>query len=102
MLQLFLNAVERFRMPMRLRTDHGTENVLIARYMLKKHGVETRPVITGKSMHNQRIERLWVDVFIYVVQQFRNIFYFLEEEHHMNQDNDLHMFALHRFFSPKN
>ena len=61
---MFLNSVERFRTPMRLRTDHGTENVLIARYMLEKHGVEARPVITGKSVHNQRIERLWVDVFI--------------------------------------
>ena len=66
------------------------------RYMLNKHGVEARPVITGKSVHNQRIERLWVDVFVYVTQQFKNIFHHLELQYGMNPDNDI--FALHFVF----
>ena len=80
LLNLFCEATQSFCVLLRLRTDHGTENVLITRYMLETHGSGVQPVITGKSVHNQRIERLWVDVFIYVSQMFRNIFYFLESD----------------------
>jgi len=98
---LFLSAIESFRMPMRIRTDHGTENVLMARYMIEKRGIQSSPVITGKSVHNQRIERLWVDVFLYVAQQYRNIFYMLESDHDMNPSNDLHVYALHYIYIPR-
>lgn len=100
-LQSFLPAIERYRMPLKIRTDHGTENVSVAKYMLDFHGVDKKPIITGKSVHNQRIERLWVDVFIYVTQQFYNIFMHLEEEYDINPDNDLHLFALHAVFLPR-
>ena len=100
-LQLFLEAIQLYRTPLRLRTDHGTENIEIAKYMLEKYGTESRPVITGKSVHNQRIERLWVDVFIYVIQQYRNIFYHLESEHRLDPDNDIHIFALHFVYMPR-
>ena len=86
---------------MKLRTDHGTENVLVARHMLETRGVSSKPVITGKSVHNQRIERLWVDVFIYVTQQFWNIFHFIEVEHELDPDNELHLFALHYVYKPR-
>ena len=101
LLNLFCEATQSFRVPLRLRTDHGTENVLIAIYMLETHGSGVQPVITGKSVHNQRIERLWVDVFIYVSQMFRNIFYFLESDCGMKPDNDLHLFALHCIYLPR-
>jgi len=57
----FIDGICKFRTPLRIRTDHGTENVEVAKTMLEIRGVEARPVITGKSVHNQRIERLWVD-----------------------------------------
>ena len=94
-LEQLLTAVESFRMPLKIRTDHGTENVEVARFLLEHYGVETRPVITGKSVHYQRIEILWVDVFIYVTQQFWNIFHFLECHYDMDAGNELHLFVLH-------
>ena len=100
-LDQFLIASQRYRFPMKLRTDHGTENVLVARHMLETRGVSSKPVITGKSVHNQRIERLWVDVFIYVTQQFWNIFHFIEAEHELDPDNELHLFALHYVYKPR-
>ena len=48
--------------------------------MLEKHGVEGNPVITGKSVHIQRIERSQVDLNTYVIQHFCSIFYNLELE----------------------
>ena len=55
-----MEACHCFRVPTRIRTDHGTENVAVARGMLESKGGET--IFTGRSVRYQRIERLWVDL----------------------------------------
>ena len=60
-LDLFMNALHQFHTPHCIRSDHGTENVEVAKWMLHHHGTTSNPVLTGRSVHNQRIERLWRD-----------------------------------------
>ena len=100
-LDMFLRAIQEFRCPLRIRTDHGTENVAVARWMLQKFGVEHHPVITGLSVHNQRIERLWVDVSNYVISHFKNIFAYLESEGLLDPLDEIDMYALHYIFVPR-
>ena len=74
-LTLFEDAIQKFNVPARIRCDHGTENIQVAKWMLTRYGSSVKPVITGLSVHNQRIERLWRDVGDSFVSYYKRLFY---------------------------
>lgn len=98
-LSLFLEGVENFGIPLRVRCDHGMENVLVARFMLERRGLNS--VITGVSVHNQRIERLWAELNRVVSRHFINIFNFMEEQGILDSLNEHHLFCLHYVYLPR-
>ena len=100
-LDLFVGATNIYHYPRRIRTDYGTENVDEARLMLTRYGVDSKPVLTGQSVHNQRIERLWRDVHNYVVSYYRNIFYFLDERELLDPNDEIDLYALHYIYIPR-
>lgn len=61
-LSLFIAGVQNFGKPARVRSDQGLENTGVARFMLYRRGLNRHSVITGRSVHNQRIERLWAEL----------------------------------------
>lgn len=100
-LKCFVDGVHQHGLPLRVRSDKGLENISVAEYMIRRNGPDTKAMITGKSTHNQRIERLWRDVFEGVLYFYYNLFYFLEDEGILDIMNDLHIFALHHVFLSK-
>ena len=77
-LSAFTEAVREYGLPSRIRVDRGGENIRVSEYML--HHPERGPgrgsVIAGRSIHNQRIEKLWRDLYFGCICFFYNFFYF--------------------------
>ena len=65
-LSLFLEAITQHGLPVRVRADQGVENVDVARYMFSHPSRSSVGgcFISGRSVHNQRIERFWRDLFV--------------------------------------
>lgn len=102
-LALFQSAVASYGLSSRVRSDKGGENVEVSLFMLSHpaRGIDRGSMITGSSVHNQRIERLWRDVFAGVVGLYYNLFCHLKATGTLDVNDDIHLFALHYVYIPR-
>ncbi len=97
-LNAFCKAVESYGIPRRVRADRGTQ---VRDYMISAHDSAMNSFIAGRSVHNQRIERLWRDVFSSCILTYYSLFWYMEESGLLNIDNPSHLFALHYVYIPR-
>ncbi|PIK39528.1 hypothetical protein BSL78_23625 [Apostichopus japonicus] len=90
----FVQAAKRYGLPSRVRSDYGSENIDVALLMNLLRGSGRGSHITGQSVHNERIERLWRDVHKDVTSTFYKEFYKLEDNDLLHIDSPTEMFAL--------
>lgn len=97
-LSCFLEAVQEYGVPSHVCTDHGGENVRVWEFMEQQRGAGRSSYVTGQSVHNSRIERLWRDVYRSVSSLYASVSYDLEHADTRNPTNDADLFALHYVF----
>ncbi|XP_052785787.1 uncharacterized protein LOC128221272 isoform X2 [Mya arenaria] len=96
----FRSGTDKYGIPERVRTDKGMENIRIAEFMLEleKHGLNSGSHITGRSVHNQRIERFWRELWDGCTKTYYEFFSRMEDDGLLDVDNEVHLLVLHVVF----
>ncbi|CAG9820694.1 unnamed protein product [Phaedon cochleariae] len=74
---------------------------LLAQYIIDRRGTNRSSYITGRSVHNQRIERLWSEVNRVVTKHFKELFIAMEDENILSELDEIDLFFLRYVFLPR-
>ena len=81
-------------MPSRIRVDKGSENGDICAFIESVNGADRASFIAGPSVHNERVERLWRDVFTKVNDYYFVLFNHMTEKKMLDIADDVQLFCL--------
>ena len=94
----FSEVTNLFGVSSRVRGKQGGKNVLVADFMITHRASGRGSSICGQSVHNQRIERLWHDVFSACIVFYYRLFLYVEDVNILDVECDIHIFCLHYIY----
>ncbi|KAA0724141.1 hypothetical protein E1301_Tti020079 [Triplophysa tibetana] len=97
----FVEAIGKHGLPSKVRCDFGGENNGVCLFMNVFRGSNRGSALRGRSTHNQRIERLWGDVWRGITNTYYTLFMLLESEGKIDSTNEMHLWALHYVYMPR-
>lgn len=97
----FISGLKEYGVPSRVRADKGSEFVHINKLMIAINGEDRGSFIQGKSVHNQRIERLWRDVYTKVIDKYYRLFHLMADKGLLDADIPTHISCLQYVFLPR-
>lgn len=100
-MEQFVQAVDQFDVPSRVRCDHGGENNAVCLFMDVFRGTARGSALRGRSTHNQRIERLWRDVWNGLSNVYHSLFTLLEQDGILDINSETHLWALQYVYMPR-
>ncbi len=86
----FMHGIAEYDVPSRVRVDDGGENNIDANFMQVYRGMNRGSTNRGPNVRNQRIERLWSDVWRGTVNCYYDLFCFMENQGVLIAHNDEH------------
>ena len=69
--------------------------------MILSHSNDYSRVLTGSSVHNERIKRMWRDVHRCIASTYADTFRNLESEDLLDPLNEVDFYCLHYIFLPR-
>ena len=101
MTDAFMKGASTYGVPSWIRSDHGLENLGVAAFMIAHRGPRRGSIITGRSVHNQRIERLWRDLYQSCTGVYHRLFMHLEDTGQLDLSSDIDVWSLHYMYTPR-
>ena len=98
MLEYFKLGVESFNLPSIVRGDKGMENVDGANYKIASHGPDRGSFIVGRSVHSQRIKRMWGESNMVAAHQWKTLFRGMELAEILCPTSEVDLFTLHYIY----
>ena len=100
-LNAFQRGVLQYVLPDHVRSDYGGENVAVWRFMIANHALDFSCVLSGSSVHNEQIERLWHDIHRCIGTTFATLFREIEHRGILDSTNEVDIYCLHYVFKPR-